>query len=94
MSDEESRKERKSEQPVDDRITLEDLEPGDRKEEFSPIDWCLAAGCGCGGCLDPTGCLNALSQGCLGCLEACLGRIGCGVLVIGAIVWLMIVFIT
>ena len=67
----------------DENINLDDLEPGDRDEEFSPIDWCLAAGCGCGGCLDPTGCLDAMSQGCLGCLESCLARLGCSVLVLG-----------
>lgn len=71
----------------DDRITLDDLEPGDRSEEFSPFDWCCAASCGCGGCMDPTGCLDVMSQGCLGCLDVCLARFGCGVLVIGAMVW-------
>lgn len=65
---------------------LDGLEPGKRDEVFNPFDWCLAGGCGCGGCLDPTGCLDAASQGCLGCLDACLARLGCGVLVIGAVV--------
>jgi hypothetical protein len=63
------------------KLTDEDLEPGDTREVFSPLDWCLAAGCGCGGCLDPTGCSNAVSQGCLGCLHSCLARLGCSVLV-------------
>ncbi len=71
----------------DDDINMDDLEPGDRDEEFSPLDWCLAAGCGCGGCLDPTGCLDAMSQGCLGCLDTCLGRIGCSMFVVLLLGW-------
>ena len=58
----------------------DDMEPGDRDEDFNPVDWGLTACCGCGGCLDPTGCLDAASQGCLGCLDACLGRLGCGII--------------
>ena len=63
-----------------ERATDENLEPEDRSETFSGIDWCLAMTCGCGACLDPTGCFDALSQGCLGCLHSCLSRLGCGVL--------------
>jgi hypothetical protein len=73
-------------------FTPEDLEPGDRSESYSPFDWCLAAGCGCGGCLDPTGCMDAMSQGCLGCLEGCLGSIGCGVIAIGIL--LIVAFVS
>ncbi len=71
----------------DEKYDISDLEPGDSTEQFNPIDWCLAAGCGCGGCMDPTGCIDAASQGCLGCLDMCLGRLGCGVFVIGLIGW-------
>jgi hypothetical protein len=69
-----------------DEPKLEDLEPGDKTEQFSPFDWCLAGGCGCGGCVDPTGCMDAAGQGCLGCLDMCLGRLGCGVLVVGLLI--------
>jgi len=79
--------------PRDD-VSLDDLEPGDRDEEFSPVDWCLAAGCGCGGCLDPTGCLDAMSQGCMGCLEGCLAQIGCSVLILGLLGWGLILLLT
>lgn len=83
----EERDERPPGEWVDDRFDLDDLEPGDSSEEFSPLDWCLVAGCGCGGCLDPIGCLDAASQGCLGCFEACLAKIGCGALVLGGLIW-------
>jgi hypothetical protein len=73
-----------------DEVKLDDLEPGDRKEDFSPVDWCLAAGCGCGGCMDPTGCSNALGQGCLGLLDVCLAHLGCGVIAIGLVVFAII----
>ncbi|HEX9746658.1 MAG TPA: hypothetical protein VGB30_14670 [bacterium] len=73
-------------EPSGEKNPLDDLEPGDRDEEFNPFDWCLAAGCGCGGCLDPTGCLDAMSQGCLGCLDSCLTRLGCGTIVLAVLI--------
>ena len=70
------------------RTADEDLEPEDRIEKFSGFDWCLAMTCGCGACLDPTGCFDAISQGCLGCLHSCLAHLGCGVLTLGALITL------
>jgi len=80
----------------DDKRNLDsqDLEPGDREETFSPLDWCLAAGCGCGGCLDPTGCLDAMSQGCIGCLHACLVKLGCSVIVLAGLIFLAVAVIS
>jgi len=72
-----------------EELDIEDLQPGGREEEFSLLDWCLAASCGCGGCLDPTGCLDAMSQGCVGCGHACLAPLGCGAV---AIAFLMLLF--
>jgi hypothetical protein len=63
-----------------------DLEPGDRNEKLSPVDYCLAAGCGCSGCLDPAGCATSMGQGCLGCFHACLASVGCGVIALAGLV--------
>jgi hypothetical protein len=76
------------------KITEEDLEPGDQKEVFSPLDWCLAAGCGCGGCLDPTGCSNAVSQGCLGCLHRILVHLGCSIFAVAGLIALGVFIFT
>jgi hypothetical protein len=80
--------------PENPDLKPEDVEPGDRSEQFSPLDWCLAAGCGCSGCMDPTGCMDAMTQGCVGCIHSCLVRLGCSVFVLGGIIGLIILAVT
>ncbi len=62
------------------KFTPEDLEPGDKSEQHTGFDWCMAAGCA--GCVDPVGCIGAFGQAVSGCVEGCLGQIGCSTLVI------------